>query len=108
MQGPPGQPGAPPVSYPMPNYAQATVPCKEAKDALIIAIVGIFCGLGIILGPIAIAKASTAKKMIQADPRLTGEGKATAAMVIGIIVTILSALGIINLIVNGPGQFSSY
>ncbi len=64
-----------------PMIEEATIPCKEAKEALIYAIVGLFC-CAIVLGPIAIYKALQAKKMMAADPRLTGSGKATAAMII--------------------------
>lgn len=84
---PPGQPMGGP-------FQQATIPCKEANQALTFAIISIFC-LGIILGPIAIVKANAAQKMIQADPRLDGAGKASAAKIIGIIVTVLSAIGVI-------------
>jgi hypothetical protein len=75
------------------NYA-ATIPCKEADDALKYAIIGIFC-FGIILQPIAIAKAAKAKKMIAMNPQLTGSGKATAAMIIGIVGLVLWVLGMI-------------
>jgi len=66
---------------------------SEAKEALKYAIIGIFC-LGIILGPIAIWKGSSAKRQIAADPRLGGEGLATAAQVIGGIEILLFILGI--------------
>lgn len=59
-----------------------TVPCKEARDALSLAILSLFC-FGFILGPLAIAKASNAKALIAADPELSGSGKATAAQIIG-------------------------
>jgi hypothetical protein len=62
---------------------EATVPCKEAGEALTYAIIGLFC-CGVILGPIAIQKAYRAKQAITMDPRLSGYGKANAAMVIGI------------------------
>jgi hypothetical protein len=58
--------------------------CEEAASALKYAIIGIFC-FGIILEPIAIAKGFKAKKLIAENPRLTGEGKATAAIIIGFI-----------------------
>jgi hypothetical protein len=74
----------------MPGVVRET--CKEAKDALIMAILGLFC-FGIILGPVAIVKASKAKKMIARDPALGGEGMATAAMVIGVIVLVLWIIG---------------
>lgn len=72
----------------------ATMPCPEAGEALKYAIIGIFC-FGIILEPIAISKALKAKKMIALNPRLTGSGKATAALVIAIIGLILWILGLI-------------
>jgi hypothetical protein len=60
-----------------------------AKESLIWAIVGFFI-CGFIMGPIAIVKANQAKKAIAADPqRYSGAGLADAAMVIGIIDTIL-------------------
>ena len=73
---------------------EATIPCKEAKDALMYSIIGIFC-IGIILEPIAIMKALKAKKMIAMNPRLTGSGKATAALIIACVGLLLWVLGII-------------
>ncbi len=83
----------------MPTAAEAvqearTMPNKLAKDALIAAIVGIFC-FGIILEPYAIYKAAQAKKAIAADPRLGGQGMSTAAMTIGVIGLILWFIGIV-------------
>ena|SRR5256885_2488044 len=72
---------------------EATIPCKEANEALTYAIVGIFC-FGIILEPVALAKALKAKKMIALNPRLSGSGKATAAMAIAIVVFVLWIIGI--------------
>ena len=77
-----------------PIVEAATIPCKEAKDALIYAIIGIFC-FGIILEPIAISKALKAKKMMKMNPQLTGSGKATAALIIGIVGLVLWVLSII-------------
>jgi hypothetical protein len=70
-------------------------PCEEANQALKYAIVSIFC-IGIIVAPVAMLKAKSAKQMIAADPTLTGSGKANAAMVIGVIVIILSLVGLIT------------
>jgi hypothetical protein len=78
-----------------PVFEQATQPCAEANEALKYAIIGIFC-FGIILEPIAISKALAAKKMIAANPNLTGSGKATAAMIIGIIGLVLWVIGVIS------------
>jgi len=78
-----------------PVIEEATLPCKEAGEALKYAIIGIFC-FGIILEPIAISKALKAKKMLDTNPRLTGSGKATAALIIGIISLLLWVLGLIG------------
>lgn len=72
----------------------ATIPCPEAGEALKYAIFGLFC-FGIILEPIAISKALKAKNMIALNPRLTGSGKATAALVIGVIGLLFWVLGLI-------------
>ena len=77
-----------------PVIDEGSIPCKEAGSALTYAIVGLFC-FGIILGPIAISKASKAKNMIREDPRLTGSGKATAATIIGVIDTLAFIAGIL-------------
>lgn len=77
-----------------PMAEAATMPCKLAGEALTYAIVGLFC-FGIILEPIAIIKANKAKKMMAANPALTGSGKATAALTIAIIGLVLWVLGII-------------
>jgi hypothetical protein len=73
----------------------ATMPCPEAGEALKYAIIGLFC-IGIILEPIAIHKAMQARKMISMNPRLTGSGKATAALVIAVIGLILWVLSILG------------
>lgn len=55
-----------------------------AVAALVYGLVGlVFCQ--IILGPVAIAKASSAKKAMADDPTLGGDGLATAGMVLGIV-----------------------
>lgn len=70
------------------------MPCKEAGTALTYAIIGIFC-FGIILEPIAISKALKAKKIMELNPRLTGSGKANAALVIAIVGLVLWVIGMI-------------
>ena len=69
-------------------------PCQEANDALKYALIGILC-FGIILEPVAIVKALQAKKRFKEEPNLTGEGKATAALIIAPILLVLWVLGII-------------
>jgi hypothetical protein len=65
------------------------MPSPLAKEALTLAIVSLFC-FGFILGPMAIYKGTQAKKEISANPGMTGDGKATAAIVIGVISLLLN------------------
>lgn len=76
-----------------PIVEQATIPSATADEALKYALIGIIC-FGIVLEPIAIVKALKAKREIAADPQLTGEGKANAALIIGIISLGLWVLGL--------------
>jgi len=55
-----------------------------ATASLVLGLVGLFI-CGVIFGPLAISKASSAKAAIRADPTLGGEGLATAGTVLGII-----------------------
>ncbi|MBN1673668.1 MAG: DUF4190 domain-containing protein [Kiritimatiellae bacterium] len=61
--------------------ADSTSPCDEAKKALWYAILGPFCFVCAIM---AIAAALKARREIKGNPRLTGSGKATAALIIAI------------------------
>lgn len=79
--------------------SERTFPCKEASDAFKFAIIGLLI-IGIILEPIAISKALKAKKMINSNPRLTGSGKANAAIIIGIIYLILIITLILTMWIN--------
>jgi hypothetical protein len=57
---------------------------RGARDAFILSLVGLFfCGP--ILGPMAISRGNAAKEAIKKDPRLGGEGLATAAVIIGAV-----------------------
>ncbi|MCW3097631.1 MAG: Tetratricopeptide 2 repeat-containing protein [Chthonomonadaceae bacterium] len=91
--------GGPPSNAYTPPNAMQMMPqaSKEANDALILAIVSIFC-CGIILAPIALVKANAAKRIIAENPGMTGEGKAQAAMIISIIALILSVIGVFRII----------
>jgi hypothetical protein len=67
-----------------------------ATEALITAIVGIFC-CQIILGPLALKKATEAQQEIELNPEyVEGEGIVVAAKVIGVIDIILFVLGFIG------------
>lgn len=76
-----------------PVFESVTEVCKEANEALKYAIIGLFC-FGIILEPIAISKALKARKMMEANPNLTGSGRATAALIIAVIGLLLWVAGI--------------
>jgi len=82
---------------------EATIPCKEAGEALTYAIVSLFL-CGIILGPMAISKANKAQKMIELNPRLTGSGKVKAAKIIAVIALVLWVLSIVIRSVNNASR----
>jgi len=69
-----------------------------AIASLVCAIIGFFF-FGIILGPIAIALATGAKRKIREDPDLGGDGMATAGLVIGIVDTVLHGIFVLWIIV---------
>lgn len=69
-----------------------------AIASLVCAIIGFFL-FGIILGPIAIALATGAKRKIREDPELGGDGMATAGLVIGIVDTVLHGIFVLWIIV---------
>lgn len=83
------------------DYTGPKQTLPEAKDALKLAIIGIFC-FGFILGPLAIVKGTSAKKKLSMDPRYEGEGMATAAQIIGGIVCLLYIVNLLVL-VGGVG-----
>jgi hypothetical protein len=83
----------------MPMVEVATMPCPEADEALKYALIGIVC-LGFILQPIALVKAIQAKKLIAANPALTGSGKATAAIVISCVILSLYAIAILTAVLG--------
>jgi hypothetical protein len=93
--GYPPNPYAPPGAPPVMGYGYGgAVACPLAGEALKYAIVGIFC-CGIVLGPLAIKKGLDAKRMIAMNPGMTGDGKATAAIVIGAIEIVLTIISIL-------------
>jgi hypothetical protein len=76
-------------------YHGPTTLYKPARDALIVACVGLLL-CGPILGGLAIKNASTAREQIRRDPRLGGEALAVAAIVIGIVDILFWAFGLIT------------
>jgi hypothetical protein len=87
----------------------SNLPHPPAKEALILSIVGlvasVFCFVGVILGVVSVVRGTQAKRAIAADPRLGGGGMATAAIVLGIIATVLGALNVIATIVLKAARF---
>jgi hypothetical protein len=77
-----------------PMIEQATYENPTAAEALKYALIGLIC-VGIILEPMAIARALKAKREIAADPLQTGEGKANAALIIAIVGLSLWVLGLV-------------
>ena len=65
-----------------------------ATQSLVYGIISLLI-CGIIFGIVAIQKSNEAKRAIKANPNLTGEGKATAGLVLGIIGLIGWALVIV-------------
>jgi hypothetical protein len=77
QQGAYGQPyGYPPMSGSSLN--------TRARTSLILGVVSLIC-CGLILGPAAVFEGYRAKQEIERDPRLTGDGMATAGMVLGVL-----------------------
>ncbi|HEU4731460.1 MAG TPA: DUF4190 domain-containing protein [Kofleriaceae bacterium] len=65
-----------------------------AVSSLVCGIIGlVFCQ--IILGPVAIIQANSAKRAMAADPTLGGEGLATAGMVMGIVDLVVFVLAVL-------------
>ncbi len=83
---------------------EATIPCKEANEALIYGIISLIC-CGCILGPVAIVKAYNARAAIAEDPRLTGFGKANAAMFLGIVALVFWAISLVGRVTHGTRGF---
>jgi len=102
-QTPPGDPFVPPPPPPMGNplyppdmlTTQANVAAAEAKNALLLSILGIFC-FGFIFGFIAYRKANQALEIIEIyDVAHDKRGMATTAKVLSIIDIVLWAVGLL-------------
>ncbi len=94
-----------------PAEAPAT-PREQAPGAvtsLVCALIGFMIWpLGIILGPIAIYYANQAREAIRANPALDGSGLATIGYVLGIVITVLGALGVLYIILMFTCAFSGF
>jgi hypothetical protein len=76
------------------GLAAPTLPCEDARSALRLSLVGLVI-LGIVLEPMAISKALSARRQIAQNPALSGAGHAQAALV---VASIGLFLGLINVI----------
>ena len=107
--GDPNQPGGFPPPQQQPPFGQQPAVGQQggfqqqntpgiAIGGLVAGILGLFCTL---LGPVAVALGLNARKTIDGNPaQYSGRGLAVAAIVLGIIDTVLLVLGII-LVVAG-------
>lgn len=67
----------------LPPPTAGTIRCREADQALRLALIGVFV-LGPILEPIALIRASQARRLMVKDARLTGDAKVALATAIAI------------------------
>lgn len=100
----PPQPGYPQQPYHQPFTAYAVPDHPKATTALVLGLVGLIggmmCGVPLLVSPFAWVTGVKARREIrQAGGQLGGEGSATAGMVLGIIGSVLLALGVIALVV---------
>jgi hypothetical protein len=86
-----------------PPAVDGTIPCPEASEALKYAIISFFC-CGVVLGPMAISKGMAARRAIHDDPKLTGEGKANVAIMLGIVALALWALNLVSRGMHGTNM----
>ena len=68
----------------------------RAVASLVLGILG-FVVLPVVPSVIAIWLGVSAKRRISSDPRLTGEGLATAGIILGVVELVLFALGVVAL-----------
>lgn len=94
----PPQPGQPPYGYGYAAYPQSDHP--RATTSMVLGIValagGLFCGLPLLLGPVAWWMGVRTRRAIRSAPQQWGgDSKATAGMVTGIIATVILILGLV-------------
>ena len=96
---PPAPPPPPPgfEQYPASGPPQTH---SKATASLICGIIGLFL-CGVILGPVAIYLGNQAKQEIRGSGgRYTGDGMATAGIVLGIIAVVAFVVGLIYVLAN--------
>jgi len=92
-------PGCRAITSPDGLYHGPKINAPGAVASLVLGIVGVVIGTflcsGLVLGPLAIWQASSAKRAISSDPMYGGGGMATAGMVLGIISLVLVVIVIL-------------
>jgi hypothetical protein len=68
--------------------------CKEANQAFILAVVG-SVAFGLILEPIALARAIRAHQILAKNPALSGSAKATATMILASVLLAVSVMALL-------------
>ncbi len=94
VPGAPGmyQPGGFPGRFAPAAVEHGSVPCKEARNALWLSLIGLFC---VFVAPVGLIQGLKARQLIHEDPRLSGEGQAIAAIVIGAAGVVLLLVGLV-------------
>ncbi|ANH37193.1 hypothetical protein I601_0744 [Nocardioides dokdonensis FR1436] len=100
-QQPPAQYPQPGQGYPAPVHVPPNHP--SANTALVLGIValagGLLCGLPLLAGPFAWYTGRKVKHEIDANPQqYGGRSEASAGMVLGIVATVLLALGVLMMV----------
>jgi hydrogenase-4 membrane subunit HyfE len=83
----------------LPVPGPGTIPCAEATQALWIALIGVIV-LGPVLEPLALVRASQARKRIVQDTHLTGDARAAAAVAIAIASLVIWGIVIATHVVS--------
>lgn len=74
---------------------EAMIASEQASESLKYALVSLVC-LGMVFGPLAVARGMEARKAILADPALEGWGKANAGVAIGAVGFFFWLLGFVG------------
>jgi hypothetical protein len=104
------QGGYPPQGYLQPAPGMGGVPHPRGTPVLVMGIVSIvFCGLGLILGPLATVQGGRALKEIDAAPGVYNNRQTVSiGRILGIVGTILSVIGLLWTIFALAIGFSGY
>jgi hypothetical protein len=97
--GTPVCPGCRAITSPDGLYYGPRINAPGAVASLVLGIIGlVFCG--VVLGPLAIWQASTARSTISRDPMYGGGGMAIAGLVLGIIALIMGVFVLISFMIG--------